>query len=360
MPSKTPSEVLAALVTQRYPVPVEVWGDFWDRLSEKTLHPGEALAVLASLTTRMPDGVSVGTLLQSLRERNPEPAPPGRPTVNIVGTGGGPSTFNLSTASAFVAASMGARVIKTGSRAYASRTGSVDLLDRLGVRQTSSYEQIDEMLDQFGMACAGPFVYPRELRLLARQILPFDMKTVGRFFNLIGPFLGAVPVTTQITGVSDHSVLPTFRGLVDEEDRKRVWVTWNELGVDELLSVTDSHVYDSGKREEFLLKPKELGLGNGTFDDLLPVSDLEQTVPHFIRLIGGDGPPGAIESIRLNAAALAVNAEVAADWEQGLAMAAEAMERGAPAKLIEQLKAHGEQAAAAKAAEAATAKAQAG
>ncbi len=62
MPSKPPpSEVLAALVTQRYPVPTEAWGDFWDRLAAKELHPGEALAVLSSLTTRMPDGVSVST-----------------------------------------------------------------------------------------------------------------------------------------------------------------------------------------------------------------------------------------------------------------------------------------------------------
>ena len=206
MPSKTPSEALAALVTQRYPISEEIWGDFWDRLASKSLHPGEALAVLASLTTRIPDGASVSTMLASLKRAQSAPKTPDRPTVNIVGTGGGPSTFNLSTASAFVAAAMGTRVIKTGSRAYASRTGSVDLLDRLGIRQTSSYEQTEEMLDSFGIACAGPFVYPKELRALARQILPFDMKTVGRFFNLIGPFLAAVPVSMQITGVSDHSV----------------------------------------------------------------------------------------------------------------------------------------------------------
>src|SRR5437588_4204448 len=232
MPSKTPSELLAALVTRRYPIPVEVWGDFWDRLSSRDLHAGEALAVLASLTTQIPDGASVSTLLDSLRERNPQPGPPPKTTVNIVGTGGGPSTFNLSTASAFVAAAMGARVIKTGSRAYASRTGSIDLLDRLGIRLTGSYEQTEEMLETFGIACAGPFVYPRELRLLARQILPFDMKTVGRFFNLIGPFLAAVPVTMQITGVSDHSVLPTFRQLVSEDTSKGYWITWNDMGVD--------------------------------------------------------------------------------------------------------------------------------
>ena len=66
-------------------------------------------------------------------------------------------------------------MIKTGSRAYKSRTGSVDLLDRLGVKMTASYEQTEELLSTVGIACAGPFVYPRELRLLARTILPFDM-----------------------------------------------------------------------------------------------------------------------------------------------------------------------------------------
>jgi anthranilate phosphoribosyltransferase len=339
-----PSEALAALVTQRYPIPAEVWGDFWDRLAAKSLHPGEALAVLSSLTTRMPDGVSVSTLLASLRERNPNPGPPtppSRTTVNIVGTGGGPSTFNLSTASAFVAAAMGARVIKTGSRAYASRTGSVDLLDRLGIRQTSTYEQTEEMLDTFGMACAGPFVYPKELRMLARQILPFDMKTVGRFFNLIGPFLAAVPVSLQITGVSDHSVLPTFRGLVDEDDSKDYWVVWNDVGVDELMSVVDCHVYDSRRSEEYVLSPGELGLSARPFDDLLPVPDLDHTVGHFLGLLGGDGPPGAIESIKLNAAALAINCDVAPDWPTGLELAADAMAAGVPVRLIERMRAHG-------------------
>ena len=347
MSSKTPSELLAALVTRRYPIAVEVWGDFWDRLSSRDLHPGEALAVLSSLTTQIPDGASVSTLLDSLRARNPQPGPPSRTTVNIVGTGGGPSTFNLSTASAFVGAAVGARVIKTGSRAYASRTGSIDLLDRLGIRLAGSYEQLDEMLESFGMAVAGPFVYPKELRSLARQILPFDMKTVGRFFNLVGPFLGAVPVTLQITGVSDHSVLPTFRELASEDSSRDYWITWNELGADELLSVEDSQVYDSARGEEFMLRPQEIGLGAGSFDDLLPVSELDATVEHFRALIGGNGPAGAIESIKLNAAALAINGEVASDWPQALQMADDAMRSGEPARLIERLREYGEQQAAA-------------
>ncbi len=338
MPAKT-SEALEALVTQSYPITAAVWGDFWDRLASRELQPGEALAVVTSLTTRIPDGVSVSALLSSLRERNPQPDPPTRVTVNIVGTGGGPSTFNLSTASAFVAAAMGARVIKTGSRAYASRTGSVDLLDRLGIQQTTTYEQTDEMLETFGIACAGPFVYPKELRLLARAILPFGMKTVGRFFNVIGPFLAAIPVSTQITGVSDHSVLPTFRQLLAEDRSKRFWICSNKLGVDELLSIEQSLVYDSSQDEEFTLDPRELGLGAGSFDDLVPVPDLDDTVSHFLALIGGDGPVAALESIRLNAAALALNGDVVEDLPAGLKLAAEVMSSGEPARLIERMRA---------------------
>lgn len=339
MPNSPKSELLAGLVNRRYPVDESMWGDFWDRLRGRELRDGEALATVCSLTTRTPDGSSIAAMLRSLQARNPQPDPPALPTVNIVGTGGGPSTFNLSTASAFVAAALGARVIKTGSRAYASRTGSIDLLERLGIPLTTSYEQTEEMLQTFNIACAGAFVYPKELRLLARAILPFGMKEMGRFFNVVGPFLGAVPVSTQITGVSDHSVLPTFRQLAAQDTHKRLWLCSNELGADELLSIVDSQVYDSGRDEEFTLSPTELGLSGGSFDELRPVSDLDSTVSHFMALIGGDGPTAAIESIKLNAAALAINCEVAGDWPEALAMAGETMSKGEPANLIERMRA---------------------
>ncbi len=340
MPTSQGPELLGEVVNRRDPISEELWGDFWDRLRARELRDGEALALVCSLSTRTPDGSSVSALLRSLRARNPQPDPPSRPTVNIVGTGGGPSTFNLSTASAFVAAALGARVIKTGSRAYASKTGSIDLLDRLGITLTKSYEQTDEMLETYGMACCGAFVYPKELRLLARNILPFGMKQMGRFFNVVGPFLGAVPVSTQITGVSDHSVLTTFRTLVREDTTKNYWICSNELGADELLSIVDSQVYDSGTDEEFVLSPTEIGLSGGSFDELRPVSDIDATVDHFLRLISGDGPTAAIESIKLNAAALAINCGVADGWPQGLEMAAEAMSNREPARLIERLRSH--------------------
>jgi anthranilate phosphoribosyltransferase len=137
MPVDPAEEVLADLVAHKYPVSAELWGNFWDRLRAKELRDGEALALCTTLSVHLPDGESVANLLSSLRERNPQPDPPTKPTVNIVGTGGGPSTFNLSTASAFVAGALGARVIKTGSRAYASKTGSASSRRRPTRRPTS-------------------------------------------------------------------------------------------------------------------------------------------------------------------------------------------------------------------------------
>ena len=73
-----------------------------------------------------------------------------------------------------------------------------------------------------------------------------------------------------------------------------------------------------------------------------PVENLDDSMSHFMALIGGDGPPAAVESIRLNGAALALNAEVADDWPAALELAKETMEAGEPAKLIERLRAHRE------------------
>jgi anthranilate phosphoribosyltransferase len=336
MRSNPECDALIALVQQNYPISQEMWQSFWDRLRNRTLRQGEAVALVASLSTRTPDATSVGALLASVRETDQQP-PLGLPTtVNVVGTGGGPATFNLSTAAAFVAATIGARVIKTGSRAYTSRCGSIDLLERLGVPLTTSYAQTEAMVESFGIAFAGSFVYPKELRLLAKSILPFDMRALGRFFNLFGPFLAHVPVSAQLTGILDPALLPTFRNLAARSDR-RFFICSNSIGVDELVSFDENAIHDSANDHDLRVIPATLGLGAGSLDDLRPAAEGASIVNHFLGLLSGDGPPAAIESILLNAAALAIVCEVADEWPQALRSARQSMERGLPRYLIEQI-----------------------
>jgi len=153
-------DVLVALVSGTQ-VSEAMWRSLWARVRDRQLLSGEAAALVSSLSTCAPGTPSLRMMLDTLREHHEHPSQPLLDTVNVVGTGGGPPTFNISTASAFVAATIGARVVKTGSRAYTSRCGSIDLLERLGVPLTSSYAQTEAMVHAHGIAFAGSFVYPK-------------------------------------------------------------------------------------------------------------------------------------------------------------------------------------------------------
>ncbi len=330
------TELLDVLINRRHPVDLDMCRAFWDRLGNRKLHLGEAASLLASLSTGMPSPHTVEILVRSLDERRPQPSHRFPGAVNIVGTGGGPRTFNISPAAAFVAAAVGVPVVKTGSRGYASRAGSLDLLDCLGIPLTTSYQQTGELLDRYNIACAGYFVYPVELAALARAVAPLQMRTLGRFINTVGPFLAAMPVSAQLTGVSEHCHLATLRHLAAQQAPKRVWLCTNDLGADELISVTDNLVHDVGAGQ-FQVRPGALGLGGGTMADLLAAPD-DTTVEYFLDVLGGKGPPAATATVCLNAAALAVAAGAVEDWASAVSMARDALDGGAAVELVHRIR----------------------
>jgi anthranilate phosphoribosyltransferase len=322
--------LLAALANRHQPVDRESWHTFFNRLVSRKLRRGEAAAVLTSLSTAMPDEGTLGALLDCLDDRRPEPDVRFAGAVNIVGTGGGPRTFNVSTAASVVAAAMGARVVKTGSRGYTRRYGSLDLLDRLGVRLTASYQETAQTLDRFGVAFAGHFVYPAEIALLAKEILPLDLRTVGRFVNSVGPFLAAMPVSAQLTGVSDRRVLPRLRFLADRLPDRRVWLCHNDLGVDELLGFVDNVIVDeTGERHV----PAR---SSGTLADLAPAAG--DPVEQFLDVLTGRAAPAAVDTVRLNAATLCVLSGQFSDRAAAERAAGEAMHDGAAVDLVHRMR----------------------
>ena len=330
-------EVIGALLGGEGSVTIDMWHSFWD-----CLHEGggpdrceRAVAMLASLIMCVPDKASVGALVASLDARREHP--PEQDAVNIVGTGGGPRTFNMSTAAAFLAAAIGVRVVKSGARAYTSRLGSIDVLELLGVPLVRSHEATADALDRHGIAFAGSFVYPPELTVLAKSILPVEMKTLGRFFNSSGPFLAAVPARCQVTGVSDPSMLPLLQHLAENHCRRTVWLCSNGLGVDELVSFDENVIHrDDGSATR--LDPSLLGLSPGSLADLRPAGGGDEAVRQFTALLCGDGPTAAVESICLNAASLAVASGIEPDWGEALREARCALDGGRPLALLERLR----------------------
>ncbi|MER6910519.1 anthranilate phosphoribosyltransferase [Streptomyces sp. NPDC000594] len=345
-------DVTRALLTRNRPVDRRMWRSFWDELHSGGLQPGETVALLASLATRGPDPDTLGGLLRSLDERRPATVAQPAGTVNIVGTGGGPRTFNISTASAFVAAAMGVRVVKTGSRAHTGTCGSFDLLEHLGIGLTTSYGQTEAVLERFGIAFPGHFVYPRELTSLARSILPMELRTLGGFLNGIGPFLAAMPVSCQLVGVSDPSLLRSLRGLAAQVTDRRIWLCANELGVDELVGSVDNvihtydHTYDpagtgGGGTGEIRLRAGALVPASGAITELRPADAKAEVVEHFLGVLSGRGTGLATGTVCLNAAALAVASGHGGQWTWtgAVAAAGEALRGGAALDLVHRLRA---------------------
>ncbi|OKK14707.1 hypothetical protein AMK16_29540 [Streptomyces sp. CB00455] len=322
-------DALTGLLEQQAPVGRETWRSWWDQLGDGRLDKAEVVALLASLASRLPDHQTLRHLLDSLSERRPAATvtTSWEGTVNVVGTGGGPKTFNISTASAFVAAAAGVKVVKTGSRAYTSSLGSVDLLERLGVRLTSSYAQTEDTLAAHGIAFAGPFVYPAQLTRLARTVAPYSMKPFGRFLNALGPFLADLPVAAQVTGVSAAAPLDTLRQLAATTTTRRIWLTSNDTGADELLPFATNTVH--GERSlARIIRPGELTPGDGSFGDLRPASEPAAAAGHFLSVLSGTAGRVATRTVCLGAAALVVACGLRRDWPSAVALAEGAVRSG--------------------------------
>ncbi|MEV7775658.1 hypothetical protein [Kitasatospora sp. NPDC086791] len=337
---------LTALLAGR-PVPLDAWRSWWDQLEHRTLGPArdsdraQAAALLASLTTRLPEPATLAALTTSLTERAPDPGPAHPHSVNIVGTGGGPATFNLSTAAALTAAAIGIPVVKTGSRAYTSTAGSVDLLERLGITLTSGHGATADHLARHGIAFAGPHVYPPALTRLARVLYPLTLKPFGAFLNTLGPLLATVPVTAQLTGTSATAPLDTLRHLAARVDGRTVWLAHNDAGADELLPFADNtlHTPDGAIH----LPAGAIAPATGSLADLAPHPD--DLTGHFLRTLAGQGGPTATHTIALNAAALALASGRHTRWATAYTTALDALADGAPRSLAERLGARPREAA---------------
>ena len=322
------TEPLSALV-RGGPVAHGTWAAWWDRLDAGSLDPAEAAAVLAATSVRMPDPGTTRAFVASLRERVPDPGPVIPGAVNVVGSGGGRTTFNISTAAAFVAAALGVRVVKTGSRGHSSPVGATDLLELLGVRPARTPDELAASLDRFGLAFAGRYAYPPQLTRLARLVVPLGMRAVGGFVNAVGPFLGVVPVAAQLTGVADPAALPALTVLAADHPG-RVWLCHNDFGADELIGFVRNTVHEPGA-DPFTVEPVT---AHGEPADLAQAPDRAGVVDRFTAVLSGRASVAAVDTVCLNAAALAVLGGVEADLARALSAARDAVAGGAAVDLL--------------------------
>jgi anthranilate phosphoribosyltransferase len=310
-----------------------------------------ASAVLAEVMEGRTDPVQTGAFLIALRAKGetvPElvglartmrslaaPVTTSRTDlVDTAGTGGGPSTFNVSTTAALVAAAAGCAVAKHGNRSNTSKCGSADLLEELGVNIELSPERVGRCIDEVGF---GFMFAPRHHAAMAHVIPARKALGVRTIFNFLGPLTNPAGATRQLLGVADRHYQETIAEALVGLGSERALVVTAEDGVDEISTAARTRVIEvaDGRTSEWFVEPGSFGLAPVALELLAGGTPTENAAASRSVL---EGKPGAHrELVLLNAAAAIYVGGLAEGLEQGVGKAGAAVDSGAAAELLERL-----------------------
>jgi anthranilate phosphoribosyltransferase len=272
-------------------------------------------------------------------------APPG--TIDTCGTGGDSSgSFNISTASALVAAGCGVPVAKHGNRALSSQSGSADVLTALGVNIDADFAIVRTCLWEIGI---GFLMAPRH-HSATRHVAPTRVELGTRtIFNLLGPLSSPAKAPRQLVGVFAPEWVRPMAEVLGRLGTERAWVVHGS-GLDELTTagVTTVAALEDGKVETFEIVAEDVGLPPARLEDLK--GGAPQHNASLMRdLLAGAG--GALRDIvLLNSGAALVIAGRASDLATGIELAARSLDSGAARRVLEDLVARTNAPAAAEAA----------
>jgi anthranilate phosphoribosyltransferase len=257
--------------------------------------------------------------------------------LDIVGTGGDRSfSVNISTMSAIVAAGAGALVVKHGNRSASSKSGTADVLERLGVRLDLSVDRVAANATECGITfCFAAAFHPA----LRHAAVPRSELGVATTFNLLGPLANPVRPAAQAIGCADITKAPLMAGVFARRGVDAL-VFRGDDGLDELTTTTTSQVWEvrNGEVRHLVLDPEELGIPRGTAEGLRG-GDPEHNADVVRRLLAGE--TGQVrDAVLLNAGAgLAVHraddTPLTDRIATGIRDAAQAIDTGAAAARLE-------------------------
>ena len=257
------------------------------------------------------------------------------PVVDTAGTGGdGAGTFNISTTAALIAAGAGVTVAKHGNRSVSSRSGSADVLAALGVTVDAPVPVLERCLREVGVSFLfAPVLHPA-LRHAAAPRRELGVRTL---FNIVGPLVNPAFADRQVVGVFDRRWIEPLAQVLGRLGSVHAWVVHGSDGLDELTLTGPSWVAElkGGEVRTFELNPESLGLRLCAPQDLAGGDAEENAAITREILAGAPGPKADLAC--LNAAAALLVAGAAADLEEGLAKAREAVRSGAAAEILTRL-----------------------
>lgn len=312
----------------------------WLSESIPTVLSGAILAAFEAKGVSAPELMGMVQVLHSQSVQLENTLTNTSPLVDTCGTGGdGASTFNISTAVAFVTAAAGIKVAKHGNRSASSKTGSADVLEALGVNLRAEPEKIQRAVSEVGITFLFAPGWHPALKAVAPLRKTLKIRTI---FNLLGPLVNPLHPTGQVIGVSDPTLVKTFAEVLSQLGTRAVIVHGREKLDEAGLADINDLAIATDKVSLIKLDPKELGIKNAP-TLALRGGNVRENADILTAVLQGKGTQPQQDVVALNAAlALFVGEAIGEEpnldtFARGFALAKEVLQSGEAWRKLSQL-----------------------
>ena len=306
----------------------------FDHLLSGEVTPAQTGAFLMGLRVRGETVDELTGAVAAMRAKMTRVAAP-ETAVDIVGTGGdGSGSYNVSTLAAIIVAACGVPVAKHGNRAASSRSGASDVLTALGVKVGIPADAVSRCIADAGIGFMMAQAHHAAMRHVGAARVELGTRTI---FNLLGPLSNPAGVRHQLLGVFSRAWLEPLAEVLRNSGSRKVWVVHGSDGLDEMTTTGPTSVaeLDGGRIRLFDVSPEDVGLGRAHLSELKG-GDPEHNARALRDVLAGAKTPYRDIAL-LNAAGGLVVADRAATLEDGIALAARAIDDGTAAQTLERL-----------------------
>ena len=324
--SITPHEALQRTIEHREIFHDEMV-DLMRQIMRGDVPPALTAAILTGLRVKKETVGEITGAARVMRELAVRVETPVQPHfVDIVGTGGdGAHSFNISTASMFVAAAAGARVAKHGNRGVSSKSGSADVLEALGAAIDLAPAQVAACLAETGIG----FMFAPNHHPAMKVVAPVRRELgVRTLFNILGPLTNPAGAPNQLLGVFHPDLVGILVRVLQRLGSRRALVVHGLDGLDEVSLCGETLIGElkEGQIQEYRVHPSDFGLKVCSLRDLQVKTPAESAERMRQALANVDGP--ARDVVLLNAGFALYVAGLAASLSEGIEQAREALSSG--------------------------------
>ena len=341
MPDTSPplQEAISALAN-RLSLSEHLAAQVFDIVMRGEATPAQVAALLIGLRVKGETAEEVAGAARAMRDAMVRVEADVDHLVDTCGTGGGTvTTFNISTAAAFVAAGAGASVAKHGNRSFSSKCGSADVLEALGVAITLDANEAARVLRD---ACIT-FLFAPTFHPAMRHVGPVrrELGGIASIMNMLGPLANPAGARRQVVGVADPDRAALMAGALARLGAEHAMVVHARVGMDEIspLGVTDVWEVRDGAVTRWEIDPATHGVAVGDVAALRGGGPSENAA-RIRGLLAGkrDDDPAGRAAVVLNAGAALYVAGLVDTFAEGIARAAAALESGAGLGALERLR----------------------